>query len=433
MPNMSDFRKHAPKTKSISSFDVPCFEFLKTEDECPYFYNFTEDLGVVVISLWFPTGRLAQKSPFVAQAAFDLILSGAKGRSEKEIMKYIDHLGGSVTNDVNDWGSKITIRSSVEQAKNILSWVEDHVVNAEYPEEEISHYIPVKSAGIDRKKQTPNYWSQLLAKQTLYNNHNLGKTGDIKDVQALNRGAIWDFYSSEIKTSGPLLFVSGDCSGSLFSELMSIHRSFFPKPFPLSNPFVDLEKPTQYFDNSGVIKHTLSSSNQVSMVLQCHVEQTEPKTNFQLILLNFVLGGYFGSRLMQELREKQGLTYGISSYFRPAYLGKTWVISGEMNSENAAIALEKTLDIIEDLRINLISVDELERAKRYYGGMFRQGFDGPFSAAVKAQSIFLQDLKPDYYQTALPEIWKTTPEDLLTLAQTHLNPQNFVKVLAGKV
>ncbi len=65
--------------------------------------------------------------------------------------------------------------------------------------------------------------------------------------------------------------------------------------------------------------------------------------------------------------------------------------------------------------------------------MFRQGFDGPFSAAVKAQSIFLQGLKPDYYQSALPEIWKTTPEDLLTLAQTHLNPRNFVKVLAGKV
>jgi len=177
----------------------------------------------------------------------------------------------------------------------------------------------------------------------------------------------------------------------------------------------------------------LPNTSQVSMVLQCNVDKTEARVNFQLSLLNMVLGGYFGSRLMQELREKQGLTYGISSYFRSAFLGKTWSISGEMNSENAEIALEKTIEIIEGLRNKIIPVEELDRAKRYYGGMFRQGFDGPFSAATKAQSIFLQDLKPDYYQSALTVIWETTPEDLLTLAQTHLNPINFVKVLAGKV
>ena len=430
---MKNFREQAPKTKSISSFDVPCFEFFKSEDGHYYFHNCTENLGVVVMSLWFPTGRLAQNAPFIAQAAFDLILSGAKGKSEKEIMRYIDHLGGAVTNDVNDWGSKITIRSSVEQAKALLEWVEDHIVNTEYPEQEVMHYIPVKSAGIDRKKQTPAYWSQLLAKQTLYKNHFLGKSGDIEDVQRLDKNKIWDFYSSEIKNSGPMLLVSGDCNKELFSDLFSIHKSYFPKPFPLSNPFVGLKTPNSYSGSDETIKHSLPNSSQVSMVLQSNIEKTEAKVNFQLSLLNMVLGGYFGSRLMQELREKQGLTYGISSYFKSAFLGKTWTVSGEMNSENAEVALEKTLEIMDDLRKNLIPKEELERAKRYYGGMFRQGFDGPFSAAIKAQSIFLQDLTPDYYQSALTVIWETTAEDMLSLAQTHLNPQNFVKVLAGKV
>jgi len=430
---MTNIREHAPHTKSISSFEVPRFEFSKSEDGFSYFHHNTENLGVLIMSLWFPTGRLSQNAPFIAQAAFDLILSGAKGKSEKEIMKHIDHLGGAVTNDVNDWGSKITIRTSVEQAKTLLEWVEDHIVNAEYPEQEINHYIPVKSAGIDRKKQTPAYWSQLLAKQTLYKDHFLGKSGDIEDVQNLNRDKIWDFYSSEINNSGPMLLVSGDCSEDLFSELFSIHKSFFPKPFPLSNPFISQASPNNYSSNDEIIKHSLPNTSQVSMVLQCNVDKTEARVNFQLSLLNMVLGGYFGSRLMQELREKQGLTYGISSYFRSAFLGKTWSISGEMNSENAEIALEKTIEIIEGLRNKIIPVEELDRAKRYYGGMFRQGFDGPFSAATKAQSIFLQDLKPDYYQSALTVIWETTPEDLLTLAQTHLNPINFVKVLAGKV
>ncbi len=429
---MKTFREQAPQTKSISSFDIPEFHFSKDHQGFPYFHDYTKNLGVVVLSLWFPTGKLAQKNTFVAQAAFDLILSGSKGKSEKEIMKHIDHLGGAITNDVNDWGSKITIRCSVEHSKNLLEWVEDHIINAEYPEQEVLNYIPVKSAGIDRRKQTPKYWSNLLAKQTLYKNHYLGKTGDVEDVKALTRDEIFAFYQSEIKNSGPMLIVSGDCSDFLFSELLSIHKSFFSKAFPLANPFIKLENPLA-FSNAGVIKHTLPNSSQVSMVLQCHLDKTEPTVNFQLSLLNMVLGGYFGSRLMQELREKQGLTYGISSFFKQAFLGKTWTIAGEMNSNNAEVALQKTLEIAEQLRAQPIPEDELERAKRYYGGMFRQGFDGPFSTASKTQSIFLQDLKPDYYQSALKVIWETTSEDLRELAQTHLNTNNFVKVLSGKV
>jgi predicted Zn-dependent peptidase len=152
-----------------------------------------------------------------------------------------------------------------------------------------------------------------------------------------------------------------------------------------------------------------------------------------LTLLNFVLGGYFGSRLMQELREKQGLTYGIGSYFKPAFDDYTWIISGEMNSEN----MEKTLvaidSILIDLKTNLIDLEELTKLKQYYSGVFRSGFDGPFALSGKVQSNIMKHQDAKYYATVLPEIWSINSEEILRCANKYLTDNSFVIALAGNI
>jgi predicted Zn-dependent peptidase len=146
-----------------------------------------------------------------------------------------------------------------------------------------------------------------------------------------------------------------------------------------------------------------------------------------------VLGGYFGSRLMQEIREEKGLTYGIGSYFRPAMDGRSWIISGEMNSENADLALSCVVEIMEKLRSEIIDIEELERAKRYYSGQFRSGFDGPFSSAAKIQQRIMRNYSDTFYKDTLSAIWNTTPEEILEVAQNYLDPNTFIKVMSGKV
>jgi predicted Zn-dependent peptidase len=146
-----------------------------------------------------------------------------------------------------------------------------------------------------------------------------------------------------------------------------------------------------------------------------------------------VLGGYFGSRLMQEIREKQGLTYGISSYFSPLWKGRTWNISGEMNSDNTDKAINAMGGIIEELQSHHIPIEELERAKRYYAGMFRSGFDGPFAQATKALQMLVRNYSESYYADTLEHIWDIDSAALLKLAQNELNTNSFVRVVAGDV
>jgi len=136
---------------------------------------------------------------------------------------------------------------------------------------------------------------------------------------------------------------------------------------------------------------------------------------------------------MQEIREQKGLTYGISSYFRPAMQGRSWIISGEMNSNNAHLALDCTLEIMEKIRTSLVSDEELEKAKRYYSGQFRTGFDGPFSIASKVQQKILSNYSDNFFADTLDHIWQITPQQIKTVAQNYLDPKSFIKVMSGKI
>jgi predicted Zn-dependent peptidase len=146
-----------------------------------------------------------------------------------------------------------------------------------------------------------------------------------------------------------------------------------------------------------------------------------------------VFGGYFGSRMMQELREKQGLTYGISSFFRPLWKGRSWEVSGEMNSENKDKALNGVKQIIQTLQSEKIPENELNRAKTYYLGVFRSGFDGPFANANKSITSLVREYSSEFYQNTLEQILDIQPDELMTLAQKEMDTNSFIKVVAGKL
>jgi predicted Zn-dependent peptidase len=177
----------------------------------------------------------------------------------------------------------------------------------------------------------------------------------------------------------------------------------------------------------------MKNSSQVSMFMMKHIGVIDEPTQHRLTLLNLMLGGYFGSRLMQELRENQGLTYGIGSSFRPTYNERAWTVSGEMNSTNAEKALEETLKIMHEFSRTKVTTDELEKAKRYYSGSFRSGFDGPFSSLIKCQNLIIRNLNTDHYRKTLKNIWETDPNQILETANQYLNPKEFQLSLAGDI
>ncbi len=145
------------------------------------------------------------------------------------------------------------------------------------------------------------------------------------------------------------------------------------------------------------------------------------------------LGGYFGSRLMQSLRERRGLTYGVMAtmvnFARDGY----FAIATQVGVESTREAIEIIMDEVERMRHELMSEEELEMVRRIMVGEIMRILDGPFGVAdVTIENILCGD-DNSIIASNVRRIERYTSEELLALAQKHLDPEDMVCVVAGQM
>jgi predicted Zn-dependent peptidase len=144
-----------------------------------------------------------------------------------------------------------------------------------------------------------------------------------------------------------------------------------------------------------------------------------------------IFGGYFGSRLMTNIREEKGYTYGIGSFVLTLKQASYLVISTEVGNEYVEPTLAEIAVEMKRLQTELVSENELETVKSYLLGEFLRDFDGPFALAASFKAINDFDLDYTFYDEALKVLRNITSQELMALAQKYLNPEDFHTVVAG--
>ena len=159
-----------------------------------------------------------------------------------------------------------------------------------------------------------------------------------------------------------------------------------------------------------------------------------PKTHpdyHGLKILVSVLGGYFGSRLMQNLREDKGMTYGVGASLRSFGDHGVMTVASEVMAGREDDALEQVRFEMERLRSERVTEAELNRVKSYLHGQWMAGLDGPFALMDRYWDLRHDGLGQDYLQDYLRALEGISPSALLDLAVRYLDPDAMVVVLAG--
>jgi predicted Zn-dependent peptidase len=421
--------RNRPETQTIKTFTSPKSKTMALTSGHMLHLSEPASIGVVRIELFWAAGSFHQNKTYIATLANDLLFSGNDNRTEFEVVEFLDFLGATHRTECGSLGSSVVVRANKKNILTAFAWVVKNIHEANYPEKELETAKLVRSASLERQQKTPKYWSNRLALEHLYgDNSYLGKHGNVEDYSLVNREDLMSFKSAYYSLDKAMIFISGDTDGEL---LESIEKEL--QPFREGGS-ITIDAPTCESlptPNSGYITKHVDGTNQVSLQLVQHIQPKNQRERFGLTLLNLVLGGYFGSRLMQILREEKGLTYGIGSYFKPAFNDYTWTIAGDLNSDNIEASISTIHDIFSGLKTILLDDSELDKIKQYYSGQFRSGFDGPFSMGGKIQHLMYRGLGEEYYNTVLPGIWSITKEELMSLANNYLHPESFIHVMAG--
>jgi predicted Zn-dependent peptidase len=146
-------------------------------------------------------------------------------------------------------------------------------------------------------------------------------------------------------------------------------------------------------------------------------------------VLNIVFGGFFGSRLMTNIREDKGYTYGIHSYLMANRHENGWMITTEAGRDVSEATIQEVHKEMKELQVDLIPEEELSLVKNYMMGSILGDLDGPFQILGRWKNIILNNLEDDYFDRSIQNIKHITAEELREISCKYLNPEDFYELI----
>jgi predicted Zn-dependent peptidase len=147
------------------------------------------------------------------------------------------------------------------------------------------------------------------------------------------------------------------------------------------------------------------------------------------MVLNTVFGGFFGSRLMSNIREDKGYTYGIHSYVQNHIHQSAWMISTDAGKDVCEATIEEVYKEMKLLREDLVDDEELLLVRNYLIGTILGDLDGPFHIMGRWKNLILNNLTDDYFYRSIETIKTITADELRELAKKYLNPEQFYELV----
>src|SRR6185436_10719995 len=191
---------------------------------------------------------------------------------------------------------------------------------------------------------------------------------------------------------------------------------------------------THPFTGQPGVSHTVEKEGSVQTSIRLGkkcIRRDESSDYAEALMYNHVLGGFFGSRLMKNIREEKGLTYGIYSSMNHFLNESFWVIGAEVNKQNASMAVQEIKREMQTLAEVPIPADELEVAKNYFIGSWQSENATLFAVAEKIKGLHLLGLPSDFYARLLDKVKSMQPSQIQDAAGKYFGVSDLLEVQVG--
>lgn len=283
-------------------------------------------------------------------------------------------------------------------------------------------------SGLRSDAQDPDDIARQAFRKLAYGDHPYGSEGKgtIESVSALTREDLSEAHRRAMARDRVYIAAVGDITPEALSDLVDDLLSDLPEvgaPLP-EDIKVELEGGTTVVD--------FDTPQSVAIFGHAGMERDHPDF-FAAYVMNHILGsGGFESRLMHEVREKRGLTYGIYSYLLPKDHAEVYLGSVASGNDSIAEAVSVVRDEWQKMATGGVTEDELEAAKKYLTGAYPLRFDGNAQIANIMVGMQMQDLPIDYINTRNDQVNAVTLEDIRRVAGELLRPDKLHFVVVGK-
>ena len=427
--NMLD-RTVAPPVQPLARVTLPAADVLTLLSGARLHVLANDAQPVVRLQMVFRAGKIAELRPGLASLTARMLLEGTTTRTARQIADEVAFYGASLDCDAGFDRSTLTLYCLTRHLPVLLPLVLDVLTNPAFPAAELDQLKTrtIQNVRVERQKTSflasERFNALQFGAETPY-----GRPFDSEGYQALTADEARAFHQTAYAFANAEIFLCGDVA----AERAEVAAAFSAATVgighatPVSSTTV-VNAPAASIETDRV---AVAGSLQASVRMgRDWPTPAHPDTHRLKLLVN-VLGGYFGSRLMRNIREDKGLTYGIYASVAPREHGTSLVIGTDVKGESADFAVSEIKMELRRLQEELIPAEELEIVKNYILGKFANELSTVFEQCDKYKNLVFLGLSADYYTQFVQQTEAADAATLRELAQHYLTPETMQVVIAG--
>jgi len=422
-------RKNAPPIIDAVNFhlELKPYEKLTLDNGVPVYAINAGAEEVMLVEIVFFAGNSFEEKNIVAAATNFLLKNGTSKKKAFQINEHFEYYGSFLNRACYNETSTLTLHCLNKHIGELLPVVEELITDSIFPEEELAIFKQNQKQRLSVSLKKSEFVAGRLIDSYLYGEkHPYGKYSSHAEYDALNREELISFYNKYYKHGNCVIFTAGKLPAGLF-ELLNKHLGKLPFGNNFKKPLHQIsstKKPGEKFritnDENGV---------QGSIRIAREFPNRHHPDFLKAMVLNNIFGGYFGSRLMSNIREDKGYTYGIHSFLQDHIQQSGWLVSTEAGKDVCEAAIAEIYKEMKRLQDVPVGEDEMQLVRNYMMGSILGDLDGPFHIIARWKNYVLNELDGDYFYNAINTIRTVSPEELQLLAKKYLNPEEFYELV----
>lgn len=384
---------------------------------------------LVRVDILFPAGIVYQPHPFVSGSTHGMMREGTLHHTSKEISELLDFHGCAFTSYSTKRYAGVSIQVMTKYFPQMLELTREMVTEPLFPKEELSIFLSKKKQSFEiSESRVANMASRGLIRCLYGEKGTYGTHPSASDYDRITTEELKAFHQKHYPLGHCRMMVYGDVNPQVLATLDQV---FGQLPIDRKSP-----RPTynyvEYPATEKKLKVTKKGSVQSAVFLGRPMIGYKHPDYFPFTVLNTVLGGYFGSRLMTNIREEKGYTYGINSAVQVYPDSSVLKITTQTDNAHVEPLIKEIHYELNRLCQERIPDEELDIVKNYMLGEMQRSSDGSFSVADAYMALLLEEFEPQqFFAEKARAIREVTQDELQHLAQKYLNPADFYEVVAG--
>jgi zinc protease len=418
-----------PQIQTVKEIALPVTNKSNLSNGIPVFSINVGAQEVVKIQLVFKAGIWFQSQALEALFTGQMLEEGSQNFTASEIAEKLDDYGAFVHKKVNRDNACIDIYCLSKHLESVLTVVADILKNPLFGQSELNRLREQEIQSFIVRHQKVKHIAQKQFSALLFGDqHPYGVSAKIEDYDAITSPILKRFHQKHYSSSNCRIFISGKVNES---TLKLVNQFFGQEQWGESKT---VQVPSIIATSSTELKHYVPKENVLQSAIRIGSRTIGRKhpDYFALSIVTTLFGGYFGSRLMSNIREDKGYTYGIYAGVSSHIHDSSFTISSEVGADVSQKALNEIRFELKRLRTEKVKDEELNLVKNYMSGTFLRSLNGPFALGEVIKSLYEHNLPEDFYQQYLNMIHKVNPEDVLKIANQYLHEDKMIELVVGR-